>query len=93
MFSFVLGVVTIAAHSNFYFRRHRTFVTGLWAFLLYFSLVSISGDFEYTMSRLASTLIGLVVVFVPVLLLCPQAVLLRARRSRLTPVQDEGTAR
>ena len=47
------------------------------AFLLYFSLVSISGDFEYALSRLASTLIGLVVVFVPVLLLCPHAVLLR----------------
>jgi hypothetical protein len=93
VFSFVLGVVTIAVHSNLYFRRHRTFVTGLWAFLLYVSLAGISADFEYALSRLASTLIGLVVVFVPVLLLCPQAVLLRARRARLTPAPDESAAR
>jgi len=93
VFSFVLGVVMIAVHSNFYFCRHRTFVTGLWAFLLYFSLISISSDFEYAVSRLASTLIGLVVVFVPVLLLCPHGVLLRARRSRLGAMQDVGTAR
>jgi hypothetical protein len=38
-------------------------------------------------------LIGLVVVFVPVLLLCLHAVLLRGRRSRLAAVQDVGTAR
>jgi len=93
LFSFVLGVLTIAAHSNFYFNRHRTFVTGLWAFLLYFSLIGLSGDFEYALSRLASNLIGLVVVFVPVLLICPHAVLLRPRRPRLTPLPHDGTPR
>jgi len=92
VFSFVLGVVTIAVHSHFYFRRHRTFVAGLWAFLLYFSLIGLSGDFEYTLSKLASILIGLVVVFAPVLFLCPQAVLLRPRRARVRRVHAERIA-
>jgi hypothetical protein len=93
VFSFVLGVVTMAAHSAFYFRRHRTFVTGLLAFLVYFALIGISADFDYAMSRLASSVIGLVVVFVPVLSMCPQAVLLRPRRPRLARLGGEDTAR
>jgi hypothetical protein len=80
LFSFALGLVTAGAHTRFYLRRHSTFFSGLIAFGLYFSLVNISVDFEYTLSKLASLIIGLVVVVGPVLLLHPHTALVRPSR-------------
>ena len=48
---------------------------GLVSFMLYFALFSASVDFEYSMSKLANMIIGLVVIVGPVLLLHPRAVL------------------
>jgi hypothetical protein len=83
VFSLVLGLVTMALHTQFYYRRHGSFLSGMVAFLLYFGLVSISVDFDYAMSRLANTLIGLVLVIGPVLLLCPRGVIVRRTRPDL----------
>ena len=58
VFSFALGVFTSRVQARFYNRPHATFVSGLLAFLLYFSLVNISVDFEYALSKLASAIIG-----------------------------------
>ena len=58
------------------------------AFLLYFSLVNISVDFEYSLSKLASLIIGLVIVVGPVLLVLPRAPLWRmalTRRQQVAP--------
>ena len=77
VFSFALGLFTSRVQARFYNRAHTTFVSGMLAFLLYFSLVNISVDFEYSLSKLASLIIGLVVVVGPVLLILPRAPLWR----------------
>lgn len=80
VFSFVLGLVTVAAQTQFYRHAHSTFVSGLAAFLLYFALAHIAVDFGYALSKLASTIIGIVVVLGPVLALRPLAPIVRLRR-------------
>ncbi len=90
-FSLVLGLLTMAIHTLFYFRRHHVFVSGLVAFMLYFGLVGISVDFDYSLSKLANIVIGLVFVLGPVLLLRPGTVLLR-RGVRIAPVAVDGPA-
>jgi hypothetical protein len=75
VFSFVLGLLTMAVHTGFYFKRHSSFFMGLVSFVLYFALFGISLDFEYSMSMLANMIIGLVAIVGPVLLLHPRAVL------------------
>ncbi|MBV8469864.1 MAG: hypothetical protein JOY60_08400 [Burkholderiaceae bacterium] len=68
-FSFALGAFIVALQGRLFHRRPRRFMTVLWSFLLYFSLVSASGDFDYAMSSLASLLITAGLVIVPVHLL------------------------
>lgn len=87
LFSFVLGLLTMAVQTRFYFRRHSSFFTGLISFMLYFALVSISLDFDYSMSKLANMIIGLVVIVGPVLLLHPRAVLWRHSVGQARPVE------
>ena len=82
VFSFVLGLFTSRVQARFYNRAHTTFVSGMLAFLLYFSLVSVSVDFEYSLSKLASLIIGLVIVVGPVLLILPRAPLWRLSWAR-----------
>jgi hypothetical protein len=68
--------------ARLYHRPHATFVGGLLAFLLYFSLVNISVDFEYALSKLASAIIGTTLVLGPVLLVLPRAPIFRSMRRR-----------
>jgi hypothetical protein len=77
VFSFVLGLLTMAVHTRFYFRRHSSFLVGLVSFMAYFALFSVSMDFDYSMFKLANTVIGLIVIVGPVLLLLPGAALWR----------------
>lgn len=77
VFSFVLGLLTMAVHTRFYFRRHSSFLVGLVSFMVYFALFSVSLDFDYSMFKLANTVIGLTVIVGPVLLLLPGAALWR----------------
>jgi hypothetical protein len=85
IFSFALGILTSLSQSLFYRKQHTTFLGGLVAFMLYFAVVSISVDFDYTLSKMASMLIGLVVVVGPVLLLRPGTAI--ARRSFRMPIR------
>lgn len=77
VFSFAVGLLTMAVHTRFYFRQHSSFIVGMVWFMAYFSLFSVSMDFDYSMFKLANTIIGLVVIVGPALLLNPQAVLWR----------------
>ena len=77
----------MAVHTRFYFKRHSSFFMGLVSFMLYFALFSISVDFDYSMSKVANMIIGLVVIVGPVLLLHPHAVLWR--RSACQPRRVE----
>ena len=81
LFSFALGILTSRLQARFYTRAHSTFFSGLIAFMLYFSLVNISVDFEYSLSKLASLIIGVVIVVVPVLFVFPRAPLWRLPRA------------
>jgi hypothetical protein len=85
VFSFVVGAITAWAQARFYHRTQHGFLGGLVAFLLYFTLVSISLDFEYTLSKLANVIIGMVVIVGPVLLALPHASILRLPRRRVEP--------
>ena len=90
VFSFILGLITVGAQTRFYRRAHSTFLSGLVAFLLYFSLVGVSIDFEYALSRLASMIIGLIMVVGPVLVLRPHAALVRlARRTSVLAASEQ----
>ena len=82
VFSFALGFLTSRVQAHFCNRALTTFVSGMLAFLLYFSLVNISVDFEYSLSKLASLIIGVVIVVGPVLLVLPRAPLWRLPRAR-----------
>jgi hypothetical protein len=90
VFSFVLGLVTARVQTRFFYRAHTTFLGGLVAFMLYFTLVGISVDFEYSLSKLASLIIGIVVVIGPVLLLRPSAPIMRLPRPRALSLRDRG---
>jgi hypothetical protein len=77
IFSFVLGLITIAVHTSFYRRAHRDFVGGLLTFMLLFSLTGVSIDFEYSLSRIASLILGGMLVLGPVLLIRPRTAIFR----------------
>lgn len=80
VFSFVLGLLTMTLHTRFYFRRCGTFVAALVAFLLFFALGTVSVDFDYSMSKLANMVIGLVATVVPALGLRPDVAITRLRQ-------------
>jgi hypothetical protein len=80
VFSFLLGAATALSQRALYARRRTEFLGALVAFLVYSALNSISVDFEYALTRLASAAIALVFVVVPALALHPRAVLLRLGR-------------
>jgi len=83
VFSFFLGLLTQKVHRNLYFPVQRTYLQTLIAFAVFTALVSVSADFDYSMSRLASTLIGLLVTLIPACLLYPnQSLILLPRRRR-----------
>jgi hypothetical protein len=56
----------------------------LLAYTIYSALVSVSVDFDYSLSRLASMIIGLCVVLAPALAVFPGQKLLRLPRPPLT---------
>lgn len=92
VFSFLLGLLTMALHTRFYFRQHGSFLSGLLVFLLFFALVSLSVDFDYSMFKLANMLIGLVVIVGPALLLRPNAIILRLRKRSPSTAAAEAAA-
>ena len=59
MFSFVLGLLTSHLQYLLYFRERKDFLRTLLAFLLYSAIVSVSVDFDYSLSRLANVMIAL----------------------------------
>jgi len=84
VFSFILGLLTQKVHRNLYFPVKRAYLQTLIAFAVYTALVNVSADFDYAMSRLASTLIGLFVSLTPACLLYPnQSLLLLPRQRRM----------
>lgn len=85
LFSFVLGLITMTVHTRFYRDAHRSFLGGLLSFMLLFSLVNISVDFEYALTRLATLIIGIVVVVGPVLLMRPRAAIQRLPARAVEP--------
>lgn len=70
IFSFLIGLVIAYLQARLYRREPSGYLSVLWAFLLYFSLVSLSGDFDYSLSTLSSILISAVVILVPAQLVC-----------------------
>lgn len=82
-FSFILGLLTVWVQRSLYFPAKRDYLHTLIAYVMYTALVTISVDFDYSMSRLASMLIGLCFVLMPALLLFPgQTLFWLPRRSR-----------
>lgn len=82
IFSFILGLITSRLNSMLYLKQHKTFIGSLLAFMGYFSLVSLSTDFGFALDQLASSIIGLGFVFIPVLLLLPRATIFKMRHHR-----------
>jgi hypothetical protein len=82
LYSLALGLLTAAVQQNLYHRRHFGFVGGLVAFLAYLSLVDISVDFGYALSKFASALIGGTLIVGLVALLHPLEPLIGRRSSR-----------
>jgi hypothetical protein len=80
LFSFLLGVLTSRVHRAFYFSNRRDFFHTLVSYLAYVSLVSVSVDFDYSLSRIANMLIALCLILPPALLLFPQQPLFRLSR-------------
>lgn len=79
IFSFVLGLITSRLNNMFFLKQHKSFVGSLISFMIYFSLVSISTDFGVALGSIASSIIGLGFVFIPLLLIFPRAKLFNAR--------------
>lgn len=65
IFSLLIGLVIAYLQSRLYRRPSSGYFSALWAFLLYFSLVSLSGDFDYSLSTLSSILISSVAILIP----------------------------
>ncbi|WP_377157434.1 hypothetical protein ACFJIX_02195 [Roseateles sp. UC29_93] len=65
VYSGLLGLSMGWLQAHLYQRAHRGFFAGLVAFLLYFSLVSASGDFDYALSTLSSILLASILVLIP----------------------------
>jgi hypothetical protein len=82
LYSLLLGLLTAAVQRNLYHRRHFSFLGGLTAFLAYLSLVDVSVDFGYALSKLASALIGGTLILGLVVLLHPLEPLIGRRPSR-----------
>lgn len=72
IFSFVLGGLTSRMQYVLYFSAQRDFLHTLLAYLMYATLVSISVDFDYSLSRLANMFIALCLILPPALLLFPR---------------------
>lgn len=83
IFSFILGLITSRLNSMLYLKQHKTFIGSLLVFMVYFSLVSLSADFGFALDQLASSIIGLGFVLIPVLLLLPRATIFKIRRDRM----------
>ncbi len=69
IFSFAVGYVMARIQSRFYFGKGKGFDRVLRRSLLYFCLVSLSSDFDYSMSVLAGTIIVYVAIYFGVRLL------------------------
>jgi hypothetical protein len=80
IFSFLLGILTSISQATLFNNAHRSFLSGLVAFMFYFAMVNISVDFDYSMAKLATMVIGLVVIVGPVLVLLPGATIVRRGR-------------
>lgn len=65
LYSGMLGLAMALLQSHLYQRAHRGFLTALVAFLLYFSLISLSGDFDYALSTLSSILLASIAILIP----------------------------
>lgn len=90
IFSFLLGILTSTSQATLFNTPHRSFLSGLVAFGFYFAMVNISVDFDYTMAKLATLAIGLVVIVGPVLLLQPRAAIVRRGRHLGVSASDAG---
>lgn len=80
IFSFLLGALTSRLQRAFYFPAQRDFLHTLLAYLLYATLVSVSVDFDYSLSRIANMLIALCLILPPALLLFPRQPVMRFSR-------------
>lgn len=86
VYSFLLGWLTSRVQRSLYFPGTRDFLRTLLAYAAYSALVSVSVDFDYSLSRLASMIIGFCLVLPPALLLFPRQRLPRMpRRPLVTP--------
>ncbi len=65
VFSAALGLIIAALQSNLFNRTHRGYIAALWAYLLYFSLSSLGGDFDYSLSTLSSIFISATAILIP----------------------------
>lgn len=65
VFSAFLGIFIAILQHRLYSKSHSSYFSSLWSFLLYFSLVSLSSDFDFAMSTLSSIAISSVVILIP----------------------------
>lgn len=88
LFSFALGVLTSRLQRTLYAaRRHRGYLGALLAYLAYASMVDISVDFDYALSKVANAVIALSLILPIACALFPHHPLrrLRARRVAVSP--------
>lgn len=64
LYSFFLGVFVVSLQKLLFHTKKTSYLRVLFFFLLYFSLVSVASDFDYSMAALASSLIsGIPILF------------------------------
>lgn len=81
LFSFLLGVVTVHLQRALYFPLRRDFLRVLVMYLLYTAFVSVSADFDYSLSRVASFMIALCLVLPLALVMFPSKILIYFRHA------------
>lgn len=64
-FSALLGFFVSILQRRLYNRIHHSYFSVLWSFLFYFSLFSLSSDFDFAMSTLSSVLISSTIILIP----------------------------
>jgi hypothetical protein len=80
VFSFIIGLIASFLNNHLFFKQHNSFFQTLIYFMAYSSLVYLSMDFTYALDMVASAIIGLSCVFIPLLFIRPQAILFVRRR-------------
>ena len=60
VFSYIIGILIRFFQMRLYALKRRGYLSLLWAFLFYFAFISLSADFEYSLSLISSILVSVI---------------------------------